>query len=336
MDPEAVDGTPRVPHGSTDDAHVLDFSANTNPDRPSGVASVYDSALASSRRYPPDDYCTYRVVAGEYVGCDPKRVVPTAGGLAALRLAFEVSLEPGDSALIPVPSFGEYEREIRLQGAEPEFVSYDEILTVDPADHAAAVVCNPNNPTGNAYPAADLRVFAERCRQAGTVLVVDEAFLDFTDRPSLAGEAGVVVARSLTKMFGLPGLRAGFAVASGELGRRLAAARPTWGLSTPAAQVGIHCMRRTEFVEETRARVRDERARMRDALEPAFGVHSSDAPFLLLDVGDREVCELLDAARERDIALRDATTFRGLNSHVRVAVKRPDQNDRLLALLRDR
>ena len=334
MDPEAVDGIPRVPHGSTDDARVLDFSANTNPDRPSGVASVYDSALASSRRYPPDDYCTYRVVAGEYVGCDPKRVVPTAGGLNAFRLAFEVSLDPGDSALVPAPSFGEYAREIRLQGAEPEFVPYDEILTADPAGHAVAVVCNPNNPTGNAYDAADLRAFAERCRQEETVLVADEAFLDFTDRPSLAGEPGVVVARSLTKMFGLPGLRAGFAVATGETGRRLTAARPAWGLSTPAAQVGVHCMRRTGFVAETRARVRDERERMRDALEPAYGVHPSDAPFLLLDVGTRDVDAVLDAARERGIALRDATTFRGLNSHVRVAVKRPDQNDRLLDCLR--
>ncbi len=335
MDSEAVDGVARVPHGSTDDARVLDFSANTNPDRPPGVASVYDSALSSSRRYPPDDYCTYRVAAGEYVGCDPKQVVPTAGGLAALRLAFEVSLDPGDSALIPAPSFGEYAREIRLQGATPEFVPYDEILTADPEGHAAAVVCNPNNPTGNAYPAADLRAFAARCREAGTTLVADEAFLDFTDHPSLAGEPGVVAVRSLTKVFGLPGLRAGFAVASGRVGRRLSTARPTWGLSTPAAQVGIHCMRQTEFVEETRTRVREERARMRDALEPAYGVHPSDAPFLLLDVGERDVSGLLCAARERDIALRDATTFRGLNSHVRVAVKRPDQNDRLLAFLCD-
>ena len=333
MDPDAVAGVERVPHGSTDDGRVLDFSANTNPDRPPGVASVFESTLASARRYPPDDYCTYRVAAGEYVGCDPKRVVPTAGGLAALRLAFDVSLEPGDSALVPAPSFGEYVREIRLQGATPVFTPYDEVLDADPAGHAVAVVCNPNNPTGNAYHTADLRAFAERCREAGTTLVVDEAFLDFTDRPSLAGEAGVVVARSLTKMFGLPGLRAGFAVASGELGDRLARARPAWGLSTPAAQVGLHCMRRTEFVTETRARVHTERARMRDALEPAFGVHPSEAPFLLLDVGDRDVDAVLDAARERGIALRDATTFRGLDSHVRVAIKRPDQNDRLLDLL---
>ena len=336
MDPEAAAGVERVPHGSTDDGRVLDFSVTTNPDRPPGITPVFDSTLASARRYPPDDYSAYRVAAGEYVGCNPKCVIPAAGGLAALRLTFEVSIGPRDTVLVPAPSFGEYEREIRLQGAVPEFTPYDEILAADPADHAAVVVCNPNNPTGNAYDAAGLRAFAERCREVDTLLVVDEAYLDFTDRPSLAGEAGVVVTRSLTTMFGLPGLRAGFAVASGEMAHRLAAARPTWGLSTPAAEVGVHCMRQTEFVSETRARVREERARMRDALEPAFGVHPSDAPFLLLDVGDRAVRDVLVAARERDMVLRDATTFRGLNSHVRVAVKRPDQNDRLLGFLRGR
>ena len=333
MDPEAVDDVGRVHHGSTDDARVLDFSANTNPNRPPGVVSVYDAALSASRRYPHDDYVSYRVAASEYVGCDPKHVVPAAGGLAALRLAFEVSVAPGDPVAVPEPSFGEYAREVALQGATPAFVPHDEILDTDPAEYAAVVVCNPNNPTGDAYESVDLRAYAERCREAKTVLVVDEAFLDFTDRPSLAGEGGVVVARSLTKMFGLPGLRAGFAVAIGELADRLSAARPTWGLSTPAAQVGIHCMRQTEFVDKTIERVRTERARMRDALAPSFGVYPSDAPFLLLDVGGRDVSAVLDAARERDMALRDATTFRGLDSHVRVAVKRPEQNDRLLALL---
>jgi histidinol-phosphate/aromatic aminotransferase/cobyric acid decarboxylase-like protein len=92
-------------------------------------------------------------------------------------------------------------------------------------------------------------------------------------------------------------------------------------------------MRQTEFVEATRERVTSERARMRAALADDYDVFPSDSPFLLLDVGDRAVADVLDACRERDIAIRDATTFRGLDSHVRVAVKRPDQNDRLLAAL---
>jgi L-threonine-O-3-phosphate decarboxylase len=333
MDPEVVPDVDRAHHGGTSDATVLDFSANTNPERPPGVAAVYESAYGALDRYPNDDYCEYRTAAGSYLGCEPRDVVPTAGGIEALRLAFEVSLDAGGDALLPRPSFGEYEREVRLQGAEPTFVAHHRIARTDPEGYDVAVVCNPNNPTGDAYSRRELLAFADECRAAGTVLIVDEAFLDFTGRRTLAGEPGTVVARSLTKVFGLPGLRFGFAVATGDLRERLDIARPSWGLSVPAADVGAYCLGRTTFVAETRDRVRHERRRMAERLEGTFDVLPSEAPFLLLDVGDRAVADVVDDAREAGIAIRDATTFRGLDSHVRVAVRRAHENDRLLDAL---
>lgn len=335
MDPDAVRSVDRVPHGSTDDPSVLDFSANTNPETPAGVTAIYETALESARSYPSEPPTAYREAAADYVGCDPETVVPTPGGLAAIRLAIEVTVEPGESVLVPAPSFGEYARDVRLQGAEPVFVDQDRILTADPAEHALAIVCNPNNPTGNAYETDALRSFAARCRNADTALLVDEAFLDFTDRPSLAGTDGVIVARSLTKVFGLPGIRAGFAVATGSHRAALTAARRPWNVGTPARAVGTFCMRQTEFVTATRERVRSERARMRDSLADRFVVHPSDAPFLLLDAGDRDVAALLATVRDRGLALRDATTFRGLDAHVRVAVRLPEENDELLQALAD-
>jgi histidinol-phosphate aminotransferase/threonine-phosphate decarboxylase len=351
MDPDSVREAGRVPHGGSDDPDLLDFSANTNPRTPEGVEAVYAEALDAARSYPDDGYPEFRAAAADFVdcapdaieNCTPDAVVPTPGGLAALRLAFATQLAPGESALVPYPSFGEYAREIELQGGNPEFVPYDELLSADPADHAVAVVCNPNNPTGDAYDAADLREFAARCRESDTLLVADEAFLGFTDRPSLAGTEGVVVARSLTKLFGLPGLRAGFAVATGEIRDDLETARRAWNLGTPAARVGAHCLRQEEFVAVTRERVRRERARRAAALGEAFGVYSPDepplspaaAPFLLLDTGERTPEEIVRSAREQGVAIRDATTFRGLDSHVRVAVRDPDENDRLLEVLLD-
>ena len=336
MDPDSVRAVGRVPHGGSDDPDLLEFSANTNPKTPDGVEAVYADALDASRSYPNDGYPEFRAAAAEFAGVeDPERVVPTPGGLAALRLAFATSVAPGDSVLVPYPSFGEYAREVRLQGGNPEFVPAAEVLAADPADHAAAVVCNPNNPTGRASDHDALRAFAAECRDADCLLVVDEAFLGFTDRPSLAGTEGVVVARSLTKLFGLPGLRAGFAVATGREREALETARRAWNLGTPAAAVGAHCLRDGEFVAETRERVRRERARMADALGERFEVHPSEAPYLLVDVGDRDPGRVVAAARERGVAIRDATTFRGLDSHVRVAVRLPEENDRLLAVMRD-
>jgi threonine-phosphate decarboxylase len=337
MNPDAVDRTERVPHGSSDDPSVLDFSANINPRTPPGTRAVYEDALDAARSYPPRGYPDYRRAAADYAGCDPDRVVPTAGGLQAIRLTVATHVEPGDSVLVPAPSFGEYAREVRLQGGDPEFVAHDDLVDADPAPHAMAVVCVPNNPTGDA-PAPDaLRAFADRCREADTLLLADEAFLGFTDRDSLAGREGVVAARSLTKLFGLPGLRAGFAVARGRALDRLRTAVPAWALGTPAAAVGSHTMRADEFVRETRDRVATERARMADRLADRFDVHESEAPFLLCrlreDDPDGSVDALVARLEAGGIAVRDATTFRGLDRHVRVAVRLPDENDRLLEAL---
>jgi len=345
MDTEAVArlaGT-AVTHGSSDDPDVLDFSANVNPAVPDGVAEVYAGALDEARTYPPEDYPEYRRAAAEYVECDAGDVVPTAGGLAAIRLAVAVTVDPGDRALVLAPSFGEYAREVELQGGEPVAADYGAMLDRDPDEFALAVVCNPNNPTGDAAEPSALAAFADRCRAAGTTLLADEAFLGFTDRPSLAGEPGVVVARSLTKLFGLPGLRAGFAVATGELRERIRTAAITWGLGWPAAAVGTHCMDSPAFVAETRDRVASERERLRRAFDadPRFSVYDPDppmeaatAPFVLLDCGSTGgVEDLLSRARAAGIELRDARSFAGLDTHVRVAVRTPADHDRLLGAL---
>lgn len=332
MDPESVDAVDRVPHGSSDDPDVLDLSANINPRVPDGTGSVYESALGSAGSYPDDGYPAFRRAAAEYVGCAPESVVPTAGGLAAIRLVIGVTVSPGDRVLVPHPSFGEYAREVRLAGGTAVSVPHGELLECDPDGYEMAITCNPNNPTGGAHPPAELRAFAERCSAADTRLLVDEAFLGFTDRPSMA-EEGCTVARSLTKLFGLPGLRAGFAVAEGPMLDRLHTARQPWSLGAPAAAVGAHAMRDAPFIEETRRRVARQRAVLREGLtERGFEVSPSEAPFLLCDVGEPPE-ELLSACRERGVVLRDATTFRGLDRHVRIAVRDRDSTDRLFTVL---
>ncbi len=332
MDPDSVPEIGRVPHGGTEQ-DTLDFSTNTNPQVPEGIPGVYQEALSVSRSYPADGYPSYRAAAGEYVGADPEQVIPTPGGLAAIRLTVATTVTPGDLVAVPVPSFGEYAREVRLQGGEPVFVEAADLLRIDPGEYALVIACNPNNPTGHAYDPQSLREFVTRCRDVETPFLIDEAFLGFTESPSFAGLDGVIVARSLTKLFGLPGLRMGFAVATGGLLDILARARRTWNLGAPAAAVGAYCMRQTGFVQQTRRRVTEERQRMQEALSGRFDLHPSEAPFLLLDVGDRQVGQIIGRLRRQGITIRDATTFRRLDSHVRVAVRLPEENDRLLEAL---
>ena len=333
MDPDSLADVDRAVHGGS--TAPLDFSANTNPETPPGVREVYEAAFAEAGRYPDEAYPDYREAAADYVGCEPDEVVPTAGGTEAIRLALATHVSAGDSVLVPTPSFGEYAREVRLQGATPAFVPHDEVLETPVAEHAAAVVCTPNNPTGELLAPEELDRLAARCREHGTLLVVDEAFLDFTPEPSLAGTAGVVVCRSLTKLFGLPGLRMGFACATDELYDRVETARPAWNLSTPAAAVGAYCLRQRAFVERTRARVVRERERMRERLvAEGYDPAPSDAPFLLIDVADRSATAVVEGVREESIAVRDCRSF-GLENHVRVAIRTRADNDRLLEALAD-
>jgi threonine-phosphate decarboxylase len=127
----------------------------------------------------------------------------------------------------------------------------------------------------------------------------------------------------------------GFACATGSAFDRLDVARPAWNLSVPAAAVGTYCLRQHGFVARTRERVDRERARMRARLDAAgYEVFDSVAPYLLLDVGARDVDALVDALLSDGIAVRDCRSF-GLDNHVRVAVKRRAANDRLLDALAD-
>ncbi|WP_136687289.1 aminotransferase class I/II-fold pyridoxal phosphate-dependent enzyme [Halorhabdus amylolytica] len=325
----------RVEHGGSDDPDVLDLSANVNARTPDGVENVYREAFHDAQRYPTEPPDAYREAAAEYVDCDPGAVVPTPGGLAAIRLTIDLAVDPGDSVLVPAPSFGSYAREARLQGADPSFVAHEEVLTVDPADHALAIVCHPNNPTGRLYAREDLVAFAERCRKSDTHLLLDEAFLGFTEEVSLAGAPGVTVARSLTKLFGLPGIRAGFAVATDEMREAMLAARRPWNVSSPALSTGRYCMRQSGFVTATRRRVRRERQRLRDGLGDRFDIYPSAAPFLLVEVDDPGVDAVLDTAAEHGVALRDARTFRGLDDHVRIAVRDRAATDRTLEVFAD-
>lgn len=326
--------TTRAQHGGSNDPWILDFSTAINPSTPSGVARVYESTLAASQSYPADDYSAFRATAGEYVGCEATEIIPTAGSLAAIRLIIATTVGPGDPVLVPSPSSGEYAREVRLQGGEVTYAHHRDVLDIDPAEFALVVVCSPNNPTGNSYSSEELEAYADWCIDVGTPLLVDETFIDYTDLRSIAGHDGAIVTRSLAKLFGLPGLRAGFAVATGRYRKRLDATRLTWGLDTPAAAVGTYCMQQSEFVEETKVRVREERERMQNRLERRFDVFPSDAPFLLLELrGSDTVDGLLSTLREHDITVRDARTFRELENHIRVSVRLPDENDRLLDAL---
>ena len=330
----AAPGAGRLPHGGTGDPWTLDFRTIANTEVPSGVAHVYEAGLSELKSYPADGYVEYRAAVADWLDCEARDVVPTAGGVHAFRLTVATTLTEGDTAVLPAPSFQEYAREVRLQGAEPRFVPQADVVDVDPEEADLVVAAQPNVPVGTAYDPADLHGLAARCRDRGATLLVDETLRAFTDYESLAVTDGVVVTSSLTEQYGLPGMRVGFAAARGRHRDRLDAARNAWTLSSVAASVATHCLRAEGFLADSRERVRRERERMRERLALRYEVLPSEAPYLLLDLGSSEaVDEFIRTLREHDMSVRDARCFRGLDRHVRVTVRTREDNDRLLGAI---
>ena len=332
---------------SSDD--FLDFSQNINPLGPPRVAlAAAEKALhEEAGRYPDLGYAELRVALASYLGVTLASVLPTNGGAEALFLAARVAAErTGSKAIILEPTFSEYAAAARAAGFEAEHVIARRPetgfrLNVDVLDEALegrrdvglVFLCNPNNPTGDVVLRRDMMRVAERVREAEAVFVVDEAFADFTPHLSVAPEVGeyLLVARSFTKFFAVPGLRLGCLVTS-DVGRARAF-QPSWPVNAVAAAVGISAAGDGAFAEATLAEVGSRRQELLGALEelPGITAYPGAANFLLAR-GPQTLPE--DLAR-RGVLVRGCEPFQGLGpGFFRVAVRGAEENRRLVEALR--
>lgn len=267
-------------------------------------------------------------------------MLPLNGGAEGFWL-LAAGLRPR-RAVVVHPAFTEPEVALRAHGRpverafrDPEDFSLDPGVIPEEAD--LVFVCNPNNPTGNLDPARVLEGLA----RPGRVLVVDEAFMEFSpgERESLAGRTnlpGLVVLRSLTKAWSIPGIRAGYLLGPARLVETLGAVRQPWSVNVLACAALASCA----GDRETPRRVAEEVARAREALAtalarlPGVRVWPSEANFLLVRVPDGPAVRT--ALLERGIAVRRADIFPGLGpDHLRVAVRETAENELLLEALRE-
>jgi histidinol-phosphate aminotransferase len=271
----------------------------------------------------PDPARARRAVARRH-GRSEDEVLLTAGAAEAFVLLARV-LSPR-RAVVVHPQFTEPESALRAAGHEVSRVILDGDFRLGPVPDDADLVMigNPTNPTSVLHPAGDVA----RPARPGRVLVVDEAFMDCVpgETESLAGRRlpGLVVVRSLTKTWGLAGLRAGYVLAEPELVERLAAAQPLWSVSTPALVAAEACVS-PRALAEAEAWARDltaDRERLAAALEDLGLKVVPDARASFLCVRVPEGLRVRQTLRERGYAVRRGDTFPGLGPDwLRVAVR---------------
>ena len=327
---------------------ILDFSANINPLGPPEWLRPLISAEVSSLVHYPDPDCTELVGAfAERFGVAADEVMMGNGETELLHLLPRV-LGKG-RAVIPVPSYSDYAAACELAGLNLEPLPLREERGFAPActeieaalrGDEIVILGRPNNPTGTLIPAEDLRDLA--ARHPATAFAVDEAFADFTDQESLlAGErpANLIVLRSLTKFYAIPGLRLGAAVAERETIRRLRALAPPWSVNTLAQAVGAAALRDVEYADATRRFVTARRGELTAEIGaiPGLAVYPGTANFLLvrLDRGAIGAPELARRLLADGIAIRVCDNFAGLDGRFfRVAVRTAEENGRLCDSLR--
>ncbi len=328
----------------------LDFSANINPLGPSesALAAGADALYGEAGRYPDLHYAELRAALAGYLGVSPGMILPTNGGAEALFLAARVAVEgsAGRKAVVLEPTFSEYAVAARAAGFEVERVVARRPETAFRLDLAVlentldllrdvglVFLCNPNNPTGDAMRRQGVLRAAETVREAGAVLVVDEAFVDFAPRLSVAPEVeeGLYVARSFTKFFAVPGLRLGCLVAREP--ERVRAFQPSWPVNAVAAAVGVAAAGDEGYAEATLAEVALRRGELFSALGGLKGItpYPGAANFLLV----RGPEGLVEELARRGVLVRGCEPFRGLGpDFFRVAVRGAGENERLVEELR--
>ena len=247
----------------------LDFSANINPlGLPHTALAAIESHIADVVHYPDPEARELRAALAAHYET-PEDTLILGNGAAELFYLFFETYRP-KRVLLPVPSFSEYERAALASGADVEYyllkeksgfaVDVEALLAEAERTQAEAVVLgNPNNPTGTLIPTDALVHLSERLTAIGCALVVDESFLDFrTDeqRFTLRKHAGklphLLLVRSLTKFFALPGLRLGFGIALPALVKKLDAHKDVWNVNVLAQAAGVAVLGDRDYQETTR------------------------------------------------------------------------------------
>jgi histidinol-phosphate/aromatic aminotransferase/cobyric acid decarboxylase-like protein/adenosyl cobinamide kinase/adenosyl cobinamide phosphate guanylyltransferase len=306
-------------------------------ERPAWLERALEAGLRDSCAY-PDERAAREAIAGRH-GRSPDQVVLTNGANEAFWL-LAAALRP-QRAVCVHPSYTEPEAALRAHGIPVERCFRGPGFALDPeavppgADFV--LTGNPNNPSGTVDPAATLAALARR----GRTLVVDEAFMELVpgESESLAARGdlpGLVVVRSMTKLWSLPGVRAGYLLAPAPLARAIERISPSWNVNSIALHALRECAVRVAEGRERAERVARERRRLEDGLRRITGLESwpSAANFILARAraGGRLSARLL----ERGIAVRPCASFPGLDAnHFRVAVRSRPANERLLRALRE-
>lgn len=337
---------------------VVRFDLNTSPSPPRLAARILASGNfgRSISEYPPSDYRLLVEAAADAYGVEPSQLLVGAGADEILDLVAKTHLRPGGAAIVPEPTYSMYRvltaqrpaRAICVPRLGPDAGYALDLGAIRAAARMADLVwlCEPNNPTGLAEPDGAIRALlvglaadARADGRAAPVVVVDEAYAEFAGRSIVdldRGYPGLVVVRTLSKAYALAGIRVGFAVAARATIAAMESYRPPASLAVTSVAIAAEALRERPTMLANVARLAAERDRLAAGLAAlGWAVRPSVTNFVLIDLGSADRAAVVaDGLCRAGLVPRTFPTGHRLSSHVRLTVRSPADNDRLLATMR--
>ena len=337
---------------------VLDFSGPINSLGPSPKAlqAVQENARLV-RFYPDPNPVELREAAAAYVGqgVSADNILFGNGSIELIYMITEI-FKPPFKSVIPVPSFSEYEKAVLRVGGDVIFVQLPfyfnlETETIKKAitdDTKIVYICNPHSPSGTLYSRESILNIAEFCQKKGVIVCVDENYVEFAPNGQDATVAGYVkkyenlfVIRSVTKFYGMPGIRFGYAIASESLIDKLQTVRLPWSINGLAGAATVAAFNDAEFILKTKSVIAREKAEFARKIMEVGGLHvfPSETNFLLVKITSSKITstELKEQLAKEGLLIRDCCTFVGLdNTYFRVTVRSDVDNQRLVDALKEK
>ncbi len=334
---------------------LLDFSSNINP---LGIPESFKKQLINNledfTRYPDIEYRALRANLGRYLGNIDKEMISVGNGAVELIYKGISALGCSHGAALS-PTFVEYSAAAALSNMDfinmseyhevKEAFSVEKIVSYIKAD-MVMVICNPNNPTGSFIKLSEMQFIADQLKRKNSYLIVDEAFIEFTDdypQNSMINLVdkydNVMVIRAATKFFGMPGIRLGYAICHNtKINTFIKSKLEPWNINAAAVIAGETVFFDENYINTSREWIKSERQYVYDRLKniKQIKVYKSYANYHLIKLLnlDMNAWQLKEKMTESGILIRTPEGFHNLTEyHVRLAVKDRTSNEVMCDIL---
>ncbi|MGQ0606154.1 MAG: threonine-phosphate decarboxylase CobD [Candidatus Nitrosotenuis sp.] len=327
-------------------SQILDFSSNVNPlGHPNSVKKSLD--LKKITTYPDHDSTKLKQKLANYLGISINNLTVGNGATELIYDFCQAAIGKSTKVLIVSPTFGEYEAASRLCGAKLQFfttmnlqANLQDFMKKIPRN-GFVFVCNPNNPTGVLIPKPIMIQIIRAAKAKSSNVFVDECFIELTQTPNesvvnlVSKFENLFVLRSLTKSFGLAGLRLGYGVGNKKLTSILNKIKIPWSVNGLAQEAGIAALSDGTFLAKTQKLIKKESRLLINSILKLDGFSCIDTATNFILIKTKQPAKTVQKKLlKKNILVRDCSNFRGLDSHyIRIAIRTHKENQKLLFAL---